>query len=173
MKLVRWVRFTWDLEKLPATEAALPAHYHFGPATEADETEVRTVITRSFAHDSSWGDAIQEVNNLLDGWLGRAFDPENQVQCLTLRDGERIIGALVLDPDPESEFNFSPGPCVLLEYRNRGLGVALLGESLRVLRQLGLSRAQARAKANSPVARFLYPKYNGTPLPDDTPMLAA
>jgi GNAT superfamily N-acetyltransferase len=173
MKLVRWVRFTWDLEKLPATEPALPAHYHFAPATEADETEVRTVITRSFAHDSSWGEAIHEVNSLLDGWLTRAFDPENQAQCLTLRHGVRIIGALVLDPDPASENNLSPGPCVLLEYRNRGLGVALLGESLRVLRQLGLSRAHARAKSNSPVARFLYPKYNGTPAPDDTPLLAA
>ncbi|MEO6872419.1 MAG: GNAT family N-acetyltransferase, partial [Chthoniobacterales bacterium] len=123
--------------------------------------------------DSSWGEAIHEVNNLLDGWLARAFDPENQVQCLTLRHGGRIIGALILNSDPSSENHLSPGPCVVLEYRNRGLGAALLGEALRVLREAGLTRARARAKVNSPVARFLYSKFNGTSAPDDKPLLAA
>ena len=46
------------------------------------------------------------------------------------------------------------------------------------LRQLsGLARdadvTSARAKENSPVAKFLYPKFNGTPAPDDTPLVAA
>jgi GNAT superfamily N-acetyltransferase len=173
MKLVHWVRFNWDLEKLPASGLSLPAHYHFAPACEADESEVRTVITRSFAHDSSWGEAIHEVNGLIDGWLSCAFGEEPSAQCLTLRHGLRIIGAAVLNRDPTSENHLSPGPCVLLEYRNRGLGVALLGESLRLLREAGITQVRARAKINSPVARFLYPKFNGTPAPDDTPMLAA
>ena len=173
MKLVRWVRFTWNLEEPIAAEATLPTHYHFAPGTEADENEIRTVITRSFAHDSFWGDAMHEVDSLLEGWLERALDPASEVHCLTLRHGLRIIGAAILNPDPASENHLIPGPCVVLEYRNRGLGGALLGESLRVLRQAGLTQVHARAKMNSPVARFLYPKYNGTPAPDDTPMLAA
>lgn len=174
MKLVRWVRFNWDLEKLPAFGNALPEHYHFAPVTAANEADVRAVIARSFAHDTTWGDAIHEVNAMLDGWLENAFEVEtDRGQCVTLRHGLRIIGATILLPNPLAENHLAPGPCVLMEYRNRGLGTALLGESLRQLREAGLTRASARAKDNSPVAKFLYPKFNGSPTPDDTPLLAA
>ena len=174
MKLVRWVRFNWDLEKLPALGEALPAHYHFAPAKPDDEDDVREVISRSFAHDTGWGDAIHLVNGMLDGWLKRAFaDEAGGAQCLTLRHGLRIIGATILLPTGVLENHLEPGPCVLMEYRNRGLGTALLAQSLRHLREAGLSHASARAKDNSPVAKFLYPKFNGTLAPDDTPLVAA
>ena len=55
--------------------------------------------------------------------------------CLALRHGLRIIGADVLVADPARENHLTPGPCILMEYRNRGFGTALLGESLRQLRQ--------------------------------------
>jgi hypothetical protein len=34
MKLLGWVRFTWELKKLPPLTAELPEHYHIGPATD-------------------------------------------------------------------------------------------------------------------------------------------
>ncbi|MGI8431758.1 MAG: GNAT family N-acetyltransferase [Chthoniobacterales bacterium] len=174
MKLVHWVRFTWNLELLPALGSVLPEHYHFAPAAAADENEVRTVITRSFAHDSSWGESVHQINGVVDGWLESAFHSEGGGgQCLTLRHGLRIIGAAIVAPDPLLEAHLLPGPCVLLEYRNRGLGGALLGESLRVLREAGITRASARARQNSPVAKFLYPKFNSTATADDKPVLAA
>lgn len=173
MKLVQWVRFTWDLDKLPTFGAALPAHYSFIAPSRADEKELRAVIGRSFAHDTSWGDAIHEVNDMLDGWLEHAFEPANTALCLALRHGLRIIGAAILVADPAAENHLSPGPCVLMEYRNRGLGTALLGESLRQLREAGLSRVRALTKSNAPVAKFLYPKFNGVLTPGDTPLLAA
>ena len=111
---------------------------------------------------------------MIDAWLERAFERENAGLPLTLRHGLRIIGAAILLPDAAAENHISPGPCVLLEYRNRGLGTALLGESLRQLREAGLSHAAARAKLNSPVAKFLYPKFNGTSSPyDPSPVMAA
>lgn len=173
MKLVQWIRFTWDLEKLPTSGTALPEHYHFAAAGRADEKELRALITRSFAHDTSWGDAIHEVNDMIAGWLDRAFEPEKGGVCLALRHGARMIGATVLVPDPAAEDHLAPGPCVEMEYRNRGLGTALLGESLRQLREAGLSRAAAVAKSNGPVAKFLYPKFNGMVTPGTTPLLAA
>ena len=174
MKQIQWVRFTWDLEKLPTLGSALPKHYHFAAASRADERELRTVIARSFAHDTSWGDAIHEVNGMIDGWLERAFEPEKGGICLALRHGLRIIGAAILIPDALAENHLSPGPCVLMEYRNRGLGTALLGESLRKLREAGLTRGVALAKINAPVAKFLYPKFDGTLTPGSTtPLLAA
>jgi predicted N-acetyltransferase YhbS len=173
MKLVRWVRFTWDLEKLPPASLTLPDHYHFAPATPADEMECRAVIRRSFVLDSSWGDAIRNIDQMVERWLERAFAAENGGECLTLRHGLRIIGAAVLIPDALAENHLAPGPCVLMEYRNRGLGTALLGESLRRLHAAGLGRVGARARHNSAVAKFLYPKFNGAFAPDDTPLLAA
>ena len=173
MRAVQWVRFDWDLEGLPSGEIALPEHYHFASAKSADEFELRMVITRSFAHDTSWGDSIHEVNAMIDTWLDKAFDAERAgVRCLALRHGLRIIAATILNLDSHTEDNLVPGPCVLLEYRNRGLGTALLGESLRQFREFGLTRASARAKWNSPVAKFLYPKFNGAPMPDDRPLVA-
>ncbi len=173
MRLVHWVRFTWDLDKLPLFGATLPKHYSFTVATRSDERELRMVIKRSFAHDTSWGDAIHEVNGMLDGWLERAFEPEKSGLCLALRHGLRMIGAAVLIPDAVTENHLSPGPCVLMEYRNRGLGTALLAQSLFRLREAGLTRAVALTKSNAPVAKFLYPKFNGVLTPGDAPLLAA
>jgi predicted N-acetyltransferase YhbS len=173
MKLVQWVRFNWDLDTLPAPGVLLPEHYHFATIGPTEEKELRALITRSFAHDSSWGDAIHEVNALVAGWLERAFDPEKSGLCLALQHGTRMIGATILVPDPVAEDHLAPGPCVQMEYRNRGLGTALLWESLRQLREAGLTRAVAVAKSNGPVARYLYPKFNGTLVPGTSPLLAA
>lgn len=173
MKLVQWVRFTWELDKLPTLGAALPAHYSLAAATSADEKELRAVIGRSFVQDTSWGDAIHEVNSMLDGWLERAFDPGKGGICLALRHGLRMIGASILIPDAADGNHLTPGPCVLMEYRNRGLGTALLGESLRRLHGTGLSRAAALTKNNAPAAKFLYPKFDGVVTPGDMSVLVA
>ncbi|MEO8439329.1 MAG: GNAT family N-acetyltransferase [Spartobacteria bacterium] len=173
MKLVKWVRFSWDLSRLPMPAAALPPHYSFGAAARADERELRNVIRRSFTNDTAWGDALHDINGMLDRWLERAFEPERAGICLTLRHGLRIIGASIVLPDPTAAEQLAPGPCIQLEYRNRGLGTALLAESLGQLRAAGLTHATALTKSNAPVARFLYPKFNGVLAPDDTPLLAA
>jgi GNAT superfamily N-acetyltransferase len=173
MKLVHWVRFTWDLEQLPRFNPVLPDHYHFATATLADEKELRAVIARSFAQDTSWGDAIHEVDGMIDGWLGRAFAPEGNGIYLALRHGLRIIGASILRPDQRMEDHLTPGPCVLMEYRNRGFGAALLEESLRQLQAAGLTSGSALTKSNGPVTKSLYPKFHGTSTPVDMPLVAA
>ena len=174
MKLVHWVRFTWDLEQFPPLGSVLPEHYHFAVATAADEKELRAVVTRSIAHDTSWGDAIHDVNGMIAGWLERAFAPDGIGIYLALRHGLRIIGTSVLMPDPAAEDHLTPGPCVLMEYRNRGFGTLLLQASLQLLRDSGLSRASGIARELSPVAKFLYPKYNGiaTPIATKIPLAA-
>lgn len=173
MKLVHWVRFTWDLEQLPLIGNALPEHYHFAPARAGDEREVRAVIARAIAHDTSWGDAIHEVKSMVNDWLEEAFAPEEKSICLTLRHGLRIIGLSVLLPNPAAADQLTPGPCVLMEYRNRGFGTALLEESLRQLQAAGLTRAATTTKGNAPVSRFLYSKFNGVLTAATTPLLAA
>ena len=127
MKLVQWVRFTWNFEQLPPFNAVLPEHYHVALATPAEDKELRAVIMRSVTQDTSWGDAIHEVEQMIDSWLERALSPESNGVCLALRHGLRIIGASVVVADPALEDQLTPGPCILMEYRNRGFGTALLG----------------------------------------------
>jgi len=173
MKLSNWIRFRWDLTTLPPFDAALPEHYEIGPATAEDETELRKVISSSFVLDPAWNPEMQEVMETIESWLQRAFaSPAGS--CLALRHGLRIIGAAVVSQEPEAEIHLSPGPCVSMEYRNRGFGTRLLEQSLTKLREAGLKEAFGIAKENAPVTKFLYTKFNGTPSPPSlTPLVEA
>lgn len=164
MKLLNWVRFTWDLNGFPFSAVDLPTHYQIGPATDEDEKAVRKVLSCSFMLDPAWNPAIAEVMHSLQSWLDRAFVAEDHT-CLALRHGSRIIGASVLCLHPAAENHFAPGPCILMEYRNRGFGTKLLEASLQLLKDAGLSHASGLARELSPVAKFLYPKYNGVATP--------
>jgi len=166
MKLLNWVRFTWDLSTVPSPELELPSHYKIGPATKEDEKEVRKVLSNSFLLDPAWNPAIAEVMQTLQSWLDRAFVAEENT-CLALRHGVRIVGASVLCLDPDASNHFAPGPCILMEYRNRGWGTRLFEASLQLMRDSGLSRATGIARERSPVAKFLYPKCNGVSAPAD------
>ncbi|MEY2559797.1 MAG: hypothetical protein QOG51_212 [Verrucomicrobiota bacterium] len=173
MNLSNWIRFRWDLSQLPQFDAALPEHYEIGPATAEDETELRKVISTSFVLDPSWNPATQEVMETIEPWLERAFaSPANG--CLALRHGLRIIGAAVIAQNPEAEIHLSPGPCVSMEYRNRGFGTRLLEQSLTKLRDAGLKEAIGIAHENAPVTKFLYTKFNSTASPyEPTPLVPA
>ena len=173
MKLSNWIRFTWDLTRLPAFESALPEHYEIGPATTEDEMELRKIISSSFVLDPRWSPDLQEVTEKIEAWLQRAF-ASSACSFLALRHGTRIIGASVLSTEPEADMHLIPGPCVSTEYRNRGFGTRLLEQALTRLRDAGVAQASGVAKENLPVAKFLYPKFNATSEPYDfTPLVPA
>lgn len=172
MNLSNWIRFKWDLTQLPSFENELPQHYEIGLATAEDEMELRKVISSSFVLDPAWSPAMQEVTERLELWLERAFASPT-CTFLALRHGLRIIGAAVILQDPDAEIHLTPGPCISMEYRNRGFGTRLLEQALTKLRDAGLKEAIGVAKENSPVSKFLYPKFNGTSSPyDPAPVLA-
>lgn len=173
MKHEHWLRFTWDLTAFGQLQSELPEHYEITRATAEDEKEMRKVVSSSFTLDPAWNAAIQEVMHVIESWLDSAFAVEHTA-LLALRHGTRIIGAAGVSLDPQSDNHLSPGPCILLEYRNRGFGTQLLAHALATLRDAGVHQANAIAKENSPVAKFLYPKFNGVAAPCDfTPLLAA
>ena len=125
-------------------------------ANQTDEKELRTVIGRSFVARHLLGRRDSRGQRpCFDGWLERAFEPEESGICLALRHGLRMIGASILIPDPAAGNHLTPGPCVLMEYRNRGLGTALLEESLRQLRDAGLvpcRRAHEKQRAGREIS---------------------
>lgn len=173
MKLSNWIRFTWDLTQLPSFDTALPEHYEIGPATAEDEMELRKIISSSFVLDPAWSPELQEVTEKIEAWLERAFASPDCL-FLALRHGTRIIGASVLCTQPEADMHLIPGPCVSMEYRNRGFGTRLLEKALTRLREAGVNQAAGVAKENVPVSKFLYPKFSATSSPFDfTPLVPA
>jgi N-acetylglutamate synthase-like GNAT family acetyltransferase len=173
MKLSNWIRFTWDLTQLPAFETDLPQHYEIGPATAGDEMELRKIISTSFVLDPMWSPDLQEVTEKIEAWLERAF-ASSDCTFLALRHGTRIIGASVLSMQADADMHLIPGPCVSMEYRNRGFGTRLLEKALMRLREAGLSQAAGVAKENVPASKFLYPKFNATSAPHHfTPLVPA
>lgn len=167
-----WVRFKWDLTEWAPANSPLPEHYHIGPATKEDEKELRKVFTTSFLLDPTWNPTIGEAMQTIQSWLDRAFASE-KTTCVALRHGVRVIGAAVLSLDPQADNHLAPGPCILMEYRNRGFGTRLLESSFKLLREAELTHAIGVARQNSPVAKFLYPKFDGTMVPVDTARLLA
>ena len=163
-----WVRFTWELDRLPATPVPLPPRYgvRLGGSREDDREAVWKVVADSLALDPSWNETFSEVRPLLRAQTDEAFDVVSpghrpEASCLALTHGTRIIGVSVFTPDPEAENHLLTGPCVFMEYRNRGLGTCLLDRTLRELRDAGRSRVHGVTKRGAGAAQFVYPKFAG------------
>ena len=172
MKLFKWVQFTWDLAKIPASTGVLPAHYKISPATAEDEMALRKVISSSFLLDPAWNPAIGEVMHTIQSRLD-AVPADASQTCLALRHGQRIIGAAVLNPASTGMEHFAIGPSILAEYRNRGFGTCLLEASLVWFRDAGLTSVSALSPDYVPATKFLYPKFGGTSIRVEPKVLLA
>jgi len=188
MKLVRWARFSWDLTRLAPVYPAIDSHYHIRQATADDEKAVRTVVLSAFTLDPNWAFLLRDLRGQLDASLNHAFgekrdrrdkrDPRDardreEPSCIVLTHGSRIIGASTLTFDPDAESHLLSGPCVLVEYRNRGLATALLAQSLTALRDAGLTIAHGLTRLNSLTADCIYTKFNSSGPYEIKPDLAA
>jgi predicted N-acetyltransferase YhbS len=172
MKLVRWRRFTWELAKLPPLDGTLPDHYHLRAAARDEEKAVHGVIFSAFSLDTSWSDALQHFRESLEAQIEAAFEHES-VPGLVICHGQRIIAASALTTGVDAENHLLSGPCVLMEYRNRGLGTALLHYSLKQLQNNGLEQACGISKENVVASKFIYRKFGSVSEPYDfEPVLA-
>jgi predicted N-acetyltransferase YhbS len=158
MRLVRWKRFTWDLSQLPKYEPQIASYFNIRTASRDEEKVVRNVIFTAFGLDSAWGDAFKLVRGYIEAQLTSSF-LHRAVPCLVITHGVRIIAASALNVAEDAPSHLISGPCVLSEYRSRGLGTALLHESLSHLKTAGLTQAAAISKDSVPAARFVYPKF--------------
>ena len=161
MKLLRWKRFTWDLSKLPAFESHLPSSFNIRAAARDEEKTIHQVIFTAFGLDTAWGDSIRMVRDFIEAQLAANF-AQRAVPCLVLTHGTRIIAASALNVSEDAPSHLISGPCVLSEYRSRGIGTTLLHESLEHLKAAGLTKAYGISKENVPASRFIYPKFGST-----------
>jgi predicted N-acetyltransferase YhbS len=158
MKLVRWKRFAWDLTKLPEFESRLSSAYSIRAAARDEEKTVNNVIFAAFRLDTAWGDSLNQARGLMESQLASSF-AHRTVPCLVVTHGTRIIAASALNLTDDAPFHLISGPCVLSEYRNRGIGTTLLHESLEHLKGAGIRTAYGISKESVPASRFVYSKF--------------
>jgi predicted N-acetyltransferase YhbS len=166
MKLLRWTRFTWDLSKLPPLDRTLPEYYYIRTAHRDDEKSVSNVIFSAFSLDSAWSDALQIFRERLQMQIEQIFERAH-LSGVVISHGQRIIAASVLTTEPSADNHLLSGPCVLMEYRNRGLGTALLYHSLKQLQAAGLERVHGVTKENVVPSKFVYPRFGSISTPYD------
>jgi ribosomal protein S18 acetylase RimI-like enzyme len=158
MRLVRWKRYTWDLAQLPKFEPRIASYFTIRTASRDEEKTVRSVIFAAFGLDTAWGDSFKSVRGFIESQLTSSFI-HKAVPCLVITHGVRIIAASALNVNEDAPTNLVSGPCVLSEYRSRGLGTTLLYESLMHLKTAGLAKANGICKDAVPAGRFVYPKF--------------
>ncbi len=158
MKMVRWRRFTWELSKLPPLDTRIPDHYQIRTADREDEKLVSGVIFSAFSLDSAWSGALKSFQERLETQIEQTFTRGNS-PAVVIYHGPRIIAASALAADSSADNHLLSGPCVLMEYRNRGLGTALLYHSLKQLQSTGLERAHGITKENVVAGKFIYPRF--------------
>lgn len=161
--MISWVRFEWDLSKEKIAVPAVPP-LSVMPAHPEDRDTVLKVVLTAFKLDSAWSDVVRPLEEGMSRNAREAFDSEAP-SCVVVKHGARIIGASLLALEPSAENHLLSGPMILHEYRNRGVGTALLAASLEHLRANGVVKAHGVTRSNSVVERFVYPKFSGVSSP--------
>ncbi|HEV7403330.1 MAG TPA: GNAT family N-acetyltransferase [Chthoniobacteraceae bacterium] len=164
MTLVRWKRFTWELQNVPQRGSGSLPSFQIKAAAKEDERIASEVIMNALTLDYGWGDNFRSFRQMLEAQLEAAFERPT-VPVMTVRHGQRIIAASVLNMEADAETHLLSGPCVLAEYRNRGIGSALLQESLQMLAAAGLTRAHGICLDRSSAEKFLYRKFGSVSEP--------
>lgn len=167
-----WLLFHWDLADFSGGDRPALPPFVFRRA-EADEADViLRVVASALMMERAWSGGRGAFGETLEKDCAAALDAEPP-GAVVVQHGSRIIGASILRTTEDAESHLLTGPCILHEYRSRGLGSALLHDSLEFLRASGLRTARGFARVNSTAARFVYPKFGGTPEPQTSPRLAA
>jgi hypothetical protein len=162
-KPVQLAEFRWNLTSLSTPAAEIPKPFILRTAGDQELEDALRVLKASYDLDPEWSGCDKYVEQSVLGGAKRALGAGGE--CLFVLHGNRVIAASVYHPEPAAgDMNLVSGPCVLIEYRSRGIGGSLLGATLEALRARGLTEATGRTRPNGPSAKFLCSKFGGQPL---------
>lgn len=165
MTATHWMRFQWDLSRSAIAEPAIERPMVCRPAENDEEQEVLDVLCKSVALDSSLGEGGRDLQEYFRDAFYKVWRSKDR-RALAVLHGDRIVGASVfLVGTEESSDQLFSGPCVLSEYRSRGLGKFLLQASLVELKNAGVGAPSAICKRFSTLAKYVYPKFGGNGAP--------
>lgn len=140
----------------------MPKPFLLREAGEQEMEDAVRVVQAGYNLDPEWSGCAKHIDEVILPGVRRAFDGDPT--CLFLQHGNRVIAASAYAPDPENGIHLVSGPCVLIEYRNRGLGGALLHATLEALRERGVTEACGQVRPGTPSAKFLCSKFGGRPV---------
>jgi len=161
--MISWICFEWELASLELPVPSVPPLVLRAAERGQEETTLKVLLS-AFAMDTAWGDISRRLEEGMVHYVKQAFDRPDQ-SCIVALHGQRVIGASLLDPNPDAGNHLLSGPMILHEYRNRGVGSGLLAASLIFLRDKGLMKVRGVTRANSTVSRFVYPKFSSVQTP--------
>lgn len=160
-KPVTLAQFRWNLSDLVPGSVPMPGPYTLRPAGEQELEDALRVVQASYNLDPEWSGCAKHIDEVVLPGVRKAFSDE--ATCLFLLHGNRVIAASAYDPNPADGVHLITGPCVLIEYRSRGIGGALLHATLEALRARGLQEAVGQTRPGTPSAKFLCSKFGGKP----------
>lgn len=137
----------------------MPGPYTLRPAGEQEMEDALRVVAASYNLDPEWSGCAKYIDDVVLPGVKGVF--EGEATCLFLLHGNRVIAASAYDPEPANGIHLVSGPCVFIEYRNRGIGGALLQATLEALRSRGVTEAAGQARPGTPSAKFLCTKFGG------------
>ena len=155
-----WNRFQWKTAVLTPSPA-LKEPFSVRRARAEEKEAVEQVALLSLKMNTEWHDATTIASNYIREGIQQSFANSEEPSCLVISHGQRIIGVSMLDVRPEASYHLLSGPWVLMEYRNRGFGTALLYASLQELARCGITEAYGMTRRNTVSARFVYSKFGG------------
>ena len=159
-----WILFSWNLSQINAVPPTLPHGHVLKSATREDEAEIHALVDRAFKFEQQWSGTFSKIAAPIHERIQQAFRSQI-LAAIALSHGTRIIAASCLCTDPDAAFHLISGPCVLPEYRSRGLGTTLLIESLLALKSSEMHVARAISKDGTTASKFVYRKLNSVPEP--------
>ncbi|MFI0348589.1 MAG: GNAT family N-acetyltransferase [Chthoniobacterales bacterium] len=155
-----WNRFQWRLAALPAPPV-LQEPFSVRRARPDEKEAVRYVALLALKMNTDWHDATEYASDSIEKGIEASFSADHEPTCFVIAHGARIVGTSMVDPALEAVSHLISGPWVLMEYRNRGFGTALLHASLQELINHGINDAYGITRKNAIAARFVYPKFAG------------
>ncbi len=159
---VTLARFCWKLADLKPGSASIPKPFVLRQAGEQELEDALRVVQASYNLDPEWSGCAKHIDEVVLPGVRKAFVQD--ATCLFLQHGNRVIAASVYNPEPEDGIHLVTGPCVFIEYRNRGIGGALLFATLEALRERGVNEACGQARPGTSSAKFLCSKFGGQAL---------
>jgi len=160
MKESNWAAFEWDTGMVQVVDRPKLPPFVFRRATSADRETVEKVFRSVFSQEPAIPNKQNSPMPTIEEACDTAFSG-GACACVVVQHGNRIIGASAVNPSEHAPIHLLTGPCILNEYRSRGIGSALLFASLDFLKDSGLTRVIGYARHQSVAARFVYPKFGG------------
>jgi predicted N-acetyltransferase YhbS len=161
--MISWICFEWDMTSLQMQPSSV-APLIIRAAVHDEEKTVLKVIHTAFSMDSAWGDVSGSLQESMTHFTKSVFQ-KPEPACMVALHGNRIIGASLLDANPDAPNHLLTGPVILHEYRNRGLGSGLLAASLDFLHKKGFQKVRGVTRPSSIPSRFIYTKFSSTQSP--------